>query len=215
MLKCCQENLDEKQQILLSEKTQCDLVREAIERTNTFSLLVSGESMHPLFLPGNELKVESVSLDRMRPGDIVVYELNSRVYSHRLMRRTNACDQECLLTKGDANLFWDIPLTKPARKSVIGKATAVYRNEQLIDLTNKPWRIVGFLITALSRLTAHTYSRANGQKPSLIAGYKLALFVAKILRRLTILVEYIFIFALVDCNLGRNNRRMIRIYSSN
>lgn len=216
MQKCYQENLDEQQPIFLSENTECDLVREAIERTNSFSLLVSGESMHPLFLAGNKLKVESVSLDRMRPGDIVVYEVNSKIYSHRLMRRSTASNQEFLLTKGDANLFWDAPLTRLAKKSVIGKATAVHRNGQLIDLTSKSWRTAGLLVATISDLTARAYDRANRQKPTFIGGLKLGLSVARILRRLTILSEYFFIFALVGYSLGRsNNKNMIRIHGSN
>jgi hypothetical protein len=81
----------------------------------------SGESMRPLIRPGAFLLVEFGARPR-GPGEIVLFPLRDRIVSHRLVGSRPRGGRTLLLTKGDAQPFFD-PLVDP--EDVLGVVRAL------------------------------------------------------------------------------------------
>ena len=90
---------------------------------------VSGNSMLPLLKDGDNVAIRS--FDRYKTGDIIVYEGNTIVV-HRIVDICNDSKQGTLyIAKGDNNFLKDPPLPK---SKIIGKVTAVYRDNRKYDV---------------------------------------------------------------------------------
>lgn len=69
-----------------------------------------GMSMFPMLMKGDIVVVAPVGYDQLRKGDIVVFESDSILVAHRLIRKKNGS----VLTRGDGNRKYDgsIPFEK-------------------------------------------------------------------------------------------------------
>jgi hypothetical protein len=63
------------------------LVAEVLRRENQLRVCgeIHGESMLPALWPGDVVKIESCSLDELRPGEIVLAQRDDRLVLHRLV----------------------------------------------------------------------------------------------------------------------------------
>jgi hypothetical protein len=99
-----------------------------------FRLKVTSGSMSPVLKPGDFVKMEFVPPERLQRGDIVVFQRDGDLVTHRLVS-TNA---HSYLTKGDALLFFD-PLYD--RTQLLGRVFAVERNGKLALMRGMRWRM--------------------------------------------------------------------------
>jgi signal peptidase I len=85
-----------------------------------------GPSMAGTFRPGDSLVVENTPLDRIRPGDVVVFRGNDTADApQQVVHRTIAALPEGLVTRGDNNLRVDGGLVTSDR--LLGRVTHLVR----------------------------------------------------------------------------------------
>jgi signal peptidase len=104
------------------------LRKEIIGQGRSVQIIASGYSMFPFLRKGDLLTVEPVSMDKIKRGDVVVFESEEKWIAHRVIKiRINAEGLEFLL-RGDTNLQFD-PVVNS--KNYVGAATTYVRNEKI------------------------------------------------------------------------------------
>jgi hypothetical protein len=89
------------------------LVRDLVSRGSSFSIKVTGWSMEPSIMEGEDVLIES-PFGRTRTGDVVLFRMQGKYVIHRVVFR--AFDR--LLVKGDALKRFDGMISE---KDVIGR----------------------------------------------------------------------------------------------
>lgn len=88
------------------------LRKEAIKNGHAVQTLASGYSMFPFLRKGDLLTVEPVSMDKIKRGDVVVFENEDRWIAHRVIKiRSNTEGLEFLL-RGDTCIAFDPVVNK-------------------------------------------------------------------------------------------------------
>lgn len=123
--------------------------------------IYSGQSMAPLFRPGNSLRIEAVGFERVRPGDVIVFRPEGREGhssegtgstvparpgaaadlwppsategSQRVVHRVMAVRPEGLVTRGDANPYPDEGFVTPGRLE--GRVVALERGGKILPVS--------------------------------------------------------------------------------
>ena len=72
----------------------------------TTDVAANGLSMFPFLLPSDILRVKPVSPQSLKRGQIVVYELNHKIISHRYIKTAN----RMIICKGDGLIHYDAPI---------------------------------------------------------------------------------------------------------
>ena len=96
------------------------------------TLYFHGESMRPLLIEGDEVVVEPVEWDRIRPGDIVTYRYLDRFPTRRVVRKSASglqlwCDN------------WPDRSFTAARADVLGRAIARRRDGVWLTVRDGEW----------------------------------------------------------------------------
>lgn len=99
-----------------------------------------GMSMFPMLVKGDIVVVAPVAFDKLRKGDIIVFEYDSLLIAHRLISKRNGH----VLTRGDGNSRPDIPI--PFDK-IKGK---------VIKIENSRWKIAKLAIKLPGTMLAFT-----------------------------------------------------------
>ncbi len=94
-----------------------------------FKIKTFGQSMYPLLMNGDVIKIEKISYSKINVDDIISFYNKRKIVSHRVIFK---CDQ-FLITAGDNNRFADKRI-KP--KDIIGKVTSIKRAENEFPLDN-------------------------------------------------------------------------------
>ena len=147
-----------------------------LEQTGFVWLKARGTSMLPWAIPGCELKIEPVGPE-LESGLIVVFRQGHKLYFHRVIERINS---QHWLTKGDALVYPDLPVSNP---DILGYITAVRRGNRIRSI--RPDRDAA----CLSLRLGHWFGRPDGQpvgrfkRRTLRLVYLLALFGAWPFRR--------------------------------
>ncbi|MEW6355586.1 MAG: S24/S26 family peptidase [Planctomycetota bacterium] len=125
-----------------------DMAVELLRRGEVMHFRPKGHSMSPMIREYEEVLTKSVDPRDLNTGDIVVlYQPNGGIVIHRLTRTVRRRDGIEIWTKGDGGLRWDLP----AKLSVcVGRAIAVRKPKQTLDLTSSYWRTAGYLAAQLS-----------------------------------------------------------------
>ena len=88
------------------------LRKEAIKNGHAVQTLASGYSMFPFLRKGDLLTVEPVSMDKIKRGDVVVFESEEKWIAHRVIKiQSNAEGLEFLL-RGDTCIEFDPAVDK-------------------------------------------------------------------------------------------------------
>ncbi len=98
------------------------LVRELIRDGAFMNMRVSGASMAPVLSEGDEVRVQQVAPEDVRPGDVLAYQHEGRFITHVLHFQLGWGRRRWLFFKGTANITGDRPVKW---KQVIGKVTSV------------------------------------------------------------------------------------------
>ena len=145
---------------------KCDLAADVIRRFGTLRLRVTGFSMLSALWPGDVLSISRVDWDAYRPGDILLFTRNRRLFVHRLVEVKG----ETAVTRGDASMDPDPPIHASA---VLGRVSAVERRGVPIAVPDQvSWcgRLGGLLLGQSGRLVRLTGSmRADWLKSLLPA----------------------------------------------
>lgn len=104
----------------LADAAKCELAAEVVRRSGRLRLGVTGSSMLPAIRPGDVLAIERCTVHDTRPGEVVLFSREGRLFAHRLVSRSG----ECLITRGDS-----LPACDPAvtAAELLGKVTLVLR----------------------------------------------------------------------------------------
>jgi len=106
--------------------------------------------MAPSIKKGDLLVVKPITLEEAGIGEIVAFrkeESHSVLTTHRVVARGKDEGQRYLITKGDRNIYRDLPLSP---QDVLGKVVGIERKGQLISLETSFHRVRGYLIARLS-----------------------------------------------------------------
>jgi hypothetical protein len=120
-----------------------------------FRLKVTSGSMSPVLKPGDFVKMEIVLPERLRRGDIVVFQRDGDLVTHRLV----STSAHSFLTKGDALLFFD-PLYD--RAQLLGRVFAVERDGKLTLMRGWRWRMYNRTAGLLYFWEGRTFRLAEG-----------------------------------------------------
>ncbi|OPY93000.1 MAG: Peptidase S24-like protein [Syntrophaceae bacterium PtaU1.Bin231] len=103
-----------------------------------------GESMLPLFRPGDRIRFVPCRADVVRPGDVILAVPPGR--DERVVHRVVSTGPTGIRTKGDANPYLDA--WEFRQEDIIGRAVAVERRGKVMPVAGGP---AGRLLAALIR----------------------------------------------------------------
>jgi len=101
-----------------------------------------GSSMLPYFMAGDQLCVSHENSD-LNVGDVITFYKNNAHVAHRIIQIRDQSDRSTIITKGDNAKRVDAPLNP---SEIIGRVSAVIRNEKSMNLDSFAWKILGRLI---------------------------------------------------------------------
>ena len=116
---------------LLSASLIADLLRESLQRRQTPYVQLISNSMAPLFWAGDEARIGSADLYSLAVGELVVWQTESAIFTHRLWQWHDVGHLRFFLTRGDRNLTYD-PGWSAAQ--LIGKVIGRRRDGKILDL---------------------------------------------------------------------------------
>ena len=97
------------------------MVRESLAKGQPAKLTIISGSMVPFLKLGDQVEVELYAFDQLAVGDVVLFEHNENIFTHRL----RGIDGKSLLTRGDHPLQWDAPIPQ---EGYIGRVSHRIRN---------------------------------------------------------------------------------------
>ncbi len=113
--------------------------------------LAVGLSMSPFLKKGDLLMVQPIALEEAGVGEIVAFrrdESQSVLTTHRVVQKGADGGRRYVITKGDRNIYRDLPLVSP--QEVVGKVVGIERKAQVISLETPFYRLRGYLMARLS-----------------------------------------------------------------
>ena len=120
------------------------LVFEVVGSLGEARLPAGGSSMLPSIRPGDVLEVHRESMAGVSKGDIVVFEREARLVTHRVVEKVIGPGGTLLITRGDAMRAADPPV---APEELLGRVTAVLRGGRRLDPRLTRWaRVASWLI---------------------------------------------------------------------
>ena len=149
---------------------------------------VRGTSMLPFLRDGDQVLVEH-DLSNLRRGDIVVFQNDSALITHRVLKvRPEANKGITVLTKGD-NLLRPDPLVNG--NDIVGRVRAVRRGAREMPLDTRDWRWSNRLIGNLMMAWVKIYRIGLPAKGRLSA--EKSTFARRGLRRMALAINSIII----------------------
>ena len=97
-------------------------------------IICTGPSMLKSIMPGDKVEITKVAFDKLRPGDVIVYNNPEKMHLnviHRIIGR----DVKGLITRGDNNSDVDPYRVRPEHRPQ--KVTVVYRGSQQFRLKHR------------------------------------------------------------------------------
>ncbi len=120
----------------------------------TTDVAANGLSMFPFLLPADILRVKPVSPQSLKLGQIIVYELNHKIISHRYIKTVN----KLIICKGDGLIHYDSPVLP---ENLLGVVIARTRNTIIKPLTSTNDRIIGYLLSMTTNITGIVFHYAS------------------------------------------------------
>ncbi len=62
-----------------------EFVKNHLLKSNSISFLSQGQSMSPILREGDEILVERIPFERIRFGDVIIYQKNEAFITHRFL----------------------------------------------------------------------------------------------------------------------------------
>ncbi len=143
-----------------AHELKCDLAADVIRRFGVLRLRVNGFSMLPSIWPGDVVSVSGADQGPYRPGDVVLYARNGRLFVHRLVE----VGGETAVTRGDALLDLDPPV---CAGDVLGRVESIERGGSRVAVAREvTWgrRVVGVVLGQSGRLVRLSVVRLRGNR---------------------------------------------------
>ena len=134
------------------------LVLDAVGRLGEAHLPASGSSMLPSVRPGDVLEVHRESVAGISIGDIVVFEREARLVTHRVVEKLTGPERTLLITRGDALRVPDQPVSP---EELLGRVTAILRGGCRLDPRLTRWARVASWFLARSEFCARVARRLS------------------------------------------------------
>lgn len=125
-----------------------DLLKDGMIAGQMPFLRVSSGSMQPLLRVGDEVGVQSVTVEQLQPGDIVVVSDRAQILTHRFWERRDTGRHPGFLTRGDRVLSYDRVWTAD---QLLGRAVARRRRNRLLWLDYGPGCWLNRMLAQISR----------------------------------------------------------------
>lgn len=116
------------------------LRKEIIRQGRSVQIFASGYSMYPFLRKGDLLTVEPVSMDKIKRGDVVVFESDEKWIAHRVIKIRNGAAGLEFLLRGDTCIEFDPTVDK---ENFIGSVGVITRKNSKKELSNgvlNAWR---------------------------------------------------------------------------
>jgi len=113
-------------------------------QTDNNAVFCRGESMRPLFRPGDRIRFVPCRAEEVRPGDVIIFVPPGR--DERVVHRVVSTGPDGIRTKGDANPYGDV--WELQQVDIIGRAEALERDGRVTPVAGG---IAGRLLVACIR----------------------------------------------------------------
>ncbi|MFM2316914.1 MAG: hypothetical protein RLZZ155_1246 [Bacteroidota bacterium] len=113
------------------EELTHSLRKQAILQGHSVQTFASGYSMFPFLRKGDLLTVEPFSMDKIKRGDVVVFESEDSWIAHRVIRIQSFDGAIQLRTRGDARISSDPAINKA---NYVGLVSSIERDSKKISL---------------------------------------------------------------------------------
>jgi len=119
---------------------------------------ISGRSMEPFLMKKKDLVVaETSNIRDVAVGDIITFynkdkeliESKTNIICHRVVAVRRTKGNIVLIEKGDNFL----ECSEVDESNFIGKVRMVYKNNEIINLSSKKWKVVGMVFAIISKLS--------------------------------------------------------------
>ena len=124
---------------------------EALREGQRVTLKARGSSMLPFLTGEDRITIVSCDAEKLRPGDIIVFESTgrqNRIIAHRLIWKIKNRDRRAYLTKGDSRMYCDAQLV--TTESILGKAVSIEKPNLNIDLETIFGRVINVVLLIFS-----------------------------------------------------------------
>jgi hypothetical protein len=128
-----------------SFSTKVALCRGALASGARVSLRIRGTSMLPALWSGDSVSVRPANLTDIQLGELVVFVRNRHFVVHRFVRHASGADGVGIVTRGDACLHDDLPVSWHEFLGVVDCVSHVGRDRSW-PLAASPYRSVARLI---------------------------------------------------------------------
>jgi signal peptidase I len=109
---------------------KCELAAQVLRSFGTLRLEVTGLSMLPSVWPGDILFIDRREMEQVAAGDIVLFARQGGLVAHRVLWKTAVGDSVCAVTRGDAQLLPDDPVS-PAE--LLGSVHSILRAGEYVE----------------------------------------------------------------------------------
>ena len=120
-----------------------DLAVELLRSCGAARLPINGSSMLPSLWPGDILDVRRQNATEIQPGHVVVFQRDSRLVAHRVVRRLDRNGSTLLITRGDRRWKPDAPVFP---HQLLGRVEAVERGDRRFQPSLTCWGRLGSFI---------------------------------------------------------------------
>ena len=123
-----------------------------LEKRLDGELFCRGDSMRPLFQPGDRILFVPCSAEDVRQGDVIIFAAPGQV--ERIIHRVISAGPGGIRTKGDANSHWDS--WELRQEDIIGRAVSVERGDRVLHVVGGlAGRLLDAFIRALRKSDHH------------------------------------------------------------
>ena len=133
-------------------------ISRKIRSQGSVCLRVLGGSMTPWIRSGDLAFIKRYDIERVSPGDVILFERDGRFFVHRMIGRAQSIRSgetlARLITKGDALDGLDAPVSP---EEFLGRATRIHRGHRHIDLESFNRVFLGRILARFSRLSPLVY----------------------------------------------------------
>ena len=116
------------------------LLEEILEQGKTIQISLSGMSMFPFLRHGDIVQIETVDVEKLKIGDVIVFKTEDKWVAHRLIKRN--IKQNLFYTRGDGKTVKDIPITPEQIKGVVTK------------IVKSRWKLAHFAVGKCGKIIA-------------------------------------------------------------
>jgi signal peptidase I len=132
-------------------KLSAELLADNVE----ICMPAQGISMFPAIPGGSVLRVESVKVEDLRRGDVIVYRVKDRMVAHRLIRQELVQGRIRLITRGDA--FPRTALEEVEPSQVLGRVAAIRWGRWQVRIDVGLGRFLGMVVARISTAISWSY----------------------------------------------------------